>query len=271
VIFDPHCHLDDPELAPVLEQAVETSLSAGVSGALIPGYGPERWPRQTDLLLRQGRFSTWGAFGLHPWAVDPNRDLEPQLAELEKGWCQHAERWGDRLKAIGEFGLDRSRHGQHVPMPLQQRLFSWHLRRAEQTNLPLILHLVKADGAALKLLSEGGPWKGVVHAFSSHQQTMAGYAQLGLSFSYGSALLRSDKVRESLRATAEDRLMFETDAPQGLGRDFSSPRGPHHLLEIVRAASQVLGKSVEYLLARHRENCARVFAVGSDELMADHG
>lgn len=255
MLIDPHCHLDDPSLLDSLDVALEQALSAGVRGALIPGYGPARWPRQSELLRRDGDFILWGGFGLHPWAIDGELPAQVQLARLEQGWREHAVTWGDRLRAVGEFGLDRSRRMQAVPLQLQRELFSWHLDKARQRDLPLILHLVRCDGLALSLLAESGPWTGVVHAFSSHRQTVPAYLETGLALSYGGGLLRSEKVRQALKATPLERLMFETDAPAGA----AGLGGPAQLLEIVQAASQVLGKSVEYLLARQRENCQRIF------------
>jgi TatD DNase family protein len=259
VLVDPHCHLDDQAFAPLLDEVVQDALEAGLDGALIPGYGPPRWERQGQLLRSHGPFRFWAAFGLHPWAVDPQRELEAQLDDLERGWNQHAVAWGSGLKAIGEFGLDRSPRFSTVPLWLQTAIFNWHLARARQSGLPLILHLVRADGAAMDLLAPDQPWLGVIHDFRSHRQMIPRFAEIGLCFSFGVGLLKSQKARDSLQATPMELMMFETDGPQG----FPAVWGPSRLLEIAAAASQILGKSVEYLLARHRENCDRVFGFGA--------
>jgi TatD DNase family protein len=261
-LFDPHCHLDDPAFAePTLDLALRQALQAGVGSALVPGFGPGRWPRQSELLLNQRGFLMWGAFGLHPWAVDPAQDIDSLRLVLERGWQDHAQKWGEGLVAVGEFGLDRSRRGQVVPWDLQGALFGWHLQRARLGKLPVILHLVRSHGAALEQLTAQPPPGGVVHAFGGPVETVPAYLELGLCLSFGSALMHREKARESLRATPPEQMMFETDAPGGLKGDFPPPLGPAHLPKIVEAASQVLGKSVEYLLARHRENCARVFGL----------
>ncbi len=258
LLIDPHCHLDDPLLTSSLEEAFPQALQAGVVGAIIPSYGPDRWEEQNRLLQGDPRFRLWAGFGLHPWAVETETPPQALLASLERGWQEYALPWQQQgqLVAVGEFGLDRVRR---VPLPLQRAVFDWHLSKARQHDLPVILHLVRADGAAFELLEAGAPWSGVVHGFGSHAETVPRYLDLGLDLSFGSALLNSEKVRASLRATPLGRLMFETDAPAGLKGDFPSPKGPAFLIKIAEAASQILGKSVEYLLARHRENCARVF------------
>lgn len=258
MLVDPHCHLDDPAFEGRLGAVMGQALQAGIGGALIPCYGPERWERQGRLLRQTRELFLWAGFGLHPWAIGARPDLDFWLAELERGWRHHGLSWGDRLVAIGEFGLDRSRRMAGVPLELQQGIFAWHLRRARQERLPLILHLVRADGMARELLGKDAPWPGVVHGFSSHRDTVASYLDLGLHLSFGDGLQRSQKVRDALAATPLDRVMFETDGP---GPRREGVWGPARLIEIVQAASQVLGKSVEYLLARHRENCARVFGL----------
>lgn len=246
-LLDSHCHLDDPQLD--FEAVVRAARADGVDGAVIPGYGPERWARQSELLLSPGDFALWGGFGIHPWALEPSTSPETYRDMLGQGWVQYARRWGDRLVAVGEFGLDRSKTRGRA-LELQRSVFSDHLELARTAALPVILHLVRADGLALELLRElPPPHGGVVHAFSSQPETIPAYAELGLSFGFGAGLLRFPKVREALRAAPSDRFMFETD----------DPKDRYNLGEIIEAASQVLGKSVEYLRKQHSENCARVF------------
>ena len=247
-MIDSHCHLDDPRVD--FETAVRSAQKWGVSGAIIPGYGPERWPRQNELLLSPGDFTLWGGFGIHPWALRPEQNLHDVTTTLHQGLKRYASIWGERLVAIGEFGLDRSRAISERLWELQKAVFTEHLKLAGQTQLPVILHLVKADGEALKLLAcDPPPHGGVVHGFTSHAETVPRYAELGLFFGFGAGLLRYPKVRRALQATPLDRLLFETD----------DPLGTTNLEQIVQAASQILGKSVEYLRKQHSENCVKVF------------
>lgn len=246
-MIDSHCHLDDPRVD--FETAVRSAQKWGVKGAVIPGYGPERWPRQNELLLLPGDFTLWGGFGLHPWALQPEHKAQEIASTLQQGWKRYSQAWGSRLVAIGEFGLDRSPAMSNRPWELQKAVFTEHLKLAAQSQLPVILHLVRADGEALKLLAcDPPPRGGVVHGYTSHAETLPRYGEHGLSFGFGAGLLRYAKVRKALQATPLDRLLFETDDPLGTS-----------LEQIVQAASQILGKSVEYLRKQHSENCVKVF------------
>lgn len=251
-MIDSHCHLDDPAID--FEMAVERAQQAGANGAVIPSYGPSRWNRQTELLTKPNtRFALWGGFGIHPWALESGQSAEFYQTCLEAGWQQHAQSWGSRLVAIGEFGLDRSPTRRNIPFELQQEVFKSHLNLARQRRLPVILHLVRSDGAARQLLEcQPPPTGGVIHGFSSHSQTVASYLSFGLMLGFGVGLLRTPKVREALKVTPLERVLFETDT------------SPELLGEIVIAASQILGKSVEYLRAQHSENCAQVFGLAEN-------
>lgn len=101
-LYDSHCHLDDPELAPELGEAFALAREKGLCGAVIPGYGPERWERQTELLRGDFDFRMLGGFGIHPWAVDGSLTIAELEAMLEQGWQQYARGWEKRLVAVGE-------------------------------------------------------------------------------------------------------------------------------------------------------------------------
>ncbi len=241
----------------------QASLQAGVSGVLVPGFGPERWPRQLQLLRESLPLRVELAFGLHPWAIADYR-VEEALRRLSEGWQAWSENPEVAVRALGEFGLDRSPRGLRAPWPEQEAVFRWHLQQAKQARLPVILHLVRADGPAESLLASfDGGFSGVVHSFSSHHQMIPRFRELGLSFSYSSSVFHSKKVQESLKRTPREHIMFETDAPWGTSRHFPEGTGPECLPEVLAAASQVLEKSVEWCRALHRDNCERIFGLGA--------
>lgn len=260
-MLDPHCHLDDPLLEGQLELLSRLALDHKVHSVLIPSYGPTRWPRQSELVMGELPIAIWGAFGIHPWALSPALKVAQYQTQLQQGWNLFASKWGSKLKAIGEFGLDRSSRCKDLALDLQLEVFKLHLNLASEHKLPAIIHLVKADGPVQAVLKHYPlPHGGVVHGFSSHPQTVAQYVKLGLALSFGPSLLKNAKVQEALKATPQDQILFETDAPQALIKTgFSSPYGPHHLKKVIIAASKLMGKSVEYLLNLHTKNCNRIF------------
>ncbi len=263
-LWDHHAHMDAPELWSERVEHLAQAHRSGVAGVLVPGFGPGRWDRSVSIAQERHSTGVAVAFGLHPWAVPPevSRDPEAAVALLESGWNKYREQapWS----AIGEFGLDRSRRGARVALPVQEALFRSHLAIAQSAGLPVILHLVRSDGRALELLgAQALSAAGVVHSFGSHKETVPAYVKLGLYLSFSPTLLTSEKVRQALVATPTDRILFETDAPDGPRNAGLEASGPAALIEVINVASQVLGKSVEWCCRLHRENVRRLFRFGS--------
>lgn len=249
------------QLSPLYEQAEALLLLAeerGVGGCLVPSYGPEEWSRQDRLNRLEGVVQ---ALGIHPWCI-PGRNPDELVHRLDDAFQTYPARWGDKLRAVGEFGLDRSREEYKDCFEVQKMLFARHLEWAERLSLPVIIHVVKAHGACCELLSRGPrPASGVLHSFSGPKELLQQYAEFDLCYSYSGNLARSEKAREALRHTPQDRLMFETDGPEGPQIEEEEVLSPASLGHVVRMAAKILDKSTDWCWATHRENCARVFGL----------
>lgn len=222
----------------------------------MPSYGPDEWTRQDQLNRFDGVYQ---ALGIHPWCV-PGSDSESLVSRLNDAFDFYPSKWKERLKAVGEFGLDRSKPEFKECFAVQKTLFRLHLEWAQRLSLPVILHVVKAHGAAHELLREwSAPITGVIHAFAGPKELVAQYAEFDLCFSYCGSLRFSEKAKDALRNTPQERIMFETDGPDGPNLVEDEPLSPALLPEVVQIAAEVLGKSVEWCWAVHRENCRRVF------------
>lgn len=256
--WDSHCHLN---LDPLFEDAsalLERARTVGVDGCLVPSFGPSEWARQERLAKLDGVVN---ALGIHPWCV-PGSDSDALLQTLEEGFSTLPARWGEKLKAVGEFGLDRSTPELKACFEFQKVVFTRHLVWANTLSLPVICHLVsRCHGAAQTLLAEHPPQKGgVVHSFSGPRELIDVYRKFGLYFSYSGNLLRGQKARDALRATPSDRLLFETDGPDGpeVG---PSPLSPCSLPAVIQAASEILDKSPDWCWQVHRDNTRRLFDI----------
>lgn len=233
---------------------LERANRRGVEGCLVPAYGPREWKRQEELLAYP---QVKLGLGIHPWCV-PELDHRGVLL-LDKGFERYSSRWGQALSAVGEFGLDRSKSIYRDCFAQQRSLFIRHLELANRKNLPVIIHVVKAHGEALELLSMNQPSRGgVLHSYSGSVEMIERYAKLGLSFSY-SGNLKQNRAKDCLLATPPERLLFETDGPYGRSLLGAEVTEPSELPEVVSLAAQILGRSAEWCWARHCETWARIF------------
>lgn len=208
-LYDSHAHLDDPAVAPAAMVAQLRWLAAhGWSGALIPGYWPDRFVTARELAAAMPLLVR--AVGLHPEALakaadDAARELAWQgvLAELD----------APRVRAIGEIGLDK-RCKDSLTLPQQLDWFRRGLELARARGLPVVLHVVGWHGHALDLLRELPPPGGVVHRWSGPLELVAGYQAVGLHISLSLEPRDSPARRQAVAAAiASERLLIETDWP----------------------------------------------------------
>lgn len=227
-MFDAHVHLDFPSLA---EGSLERARAAGIRGFVVPGVEPEQWERAAALKLPM-------CVGVHPQrAVDITAEALVDAAR--------------RLGAvgIGECGLDKRGPTSHEAQLANLRE---HVRAARQLDLPLVLHVVQRHGAALDALD--ADTRGMVHAFVGSAEVAKRWVDLGLHLSIGPMVHRSRKLREAVPTIPLERLLIETDAPDGVAE-------PASLVTVLDAVAELRTESREEIAAATETNARRLFAL----------
>ena len=205
-LFDTHCHLDLPQLAPLQQEHWQQAQQAGVKALLIPAVSAAAWP---DLLQLRATEPAWQiALGIHPWwAAQHNLQHVIQLADL-------LEQHRGQVAAVGEIGLDFALDSD--TFELQQQLFSAQLTLANRLDLPVILHHRKSQVQLLaELKRQRFAAGGILHAFSgSYAQGMA-FIEQGFKLGIGGTITyeRAEKTRKAVSKLPLAALVLETDAP----------------------------------------------------------
>ena len=136
---------------------------AQVTRALVISTSLERFHEVHALATTYDNF--WATVGVHP---DNDHVQEPSLDDL----LERAKL--PRVVGIGETGLDYFRlEGRSVAdMEWQRERFRTHIRAAQHTQLPLIIHTRSASDDTIRLLQEegedgsAGSAGGVFHCFT---------------------------------------------------------------------------------------------------------
>ena len=205
-LFDTHCHLDLPQLAPQQQEHWQQAQQAGVRALLIPAVSAAAWP---DLLQLRATEPAWQiALGIHPWwAAQHSLQQVTQLADL-------LEQHRGQVAAVGEIGLDFELDSD--TFELQQQLFSAQLTLANRLDLPVILHHRKSQVQLLaELKRQRFAAGGILHAFSgSYAQGMA-FIEQGFKLGIGGTITyeRAEKTRKAVSKLPLAALVLETDAP----------------------------------------------------------
>jgi len=259
-MIDAHCHLDSDRLGTSADAVVADARAIGVEDIVMAGVDPTGWAAQRELARRLPRLHT--VFGIHPQIIAELdcESLEAMYIALEEALIAH------RPVALGETGLDRLTPASKAALGPQTNAFREQLRLARRFELPVVLHLLRADEQALAVLGEEGlpAAGGVVHSFSGSAEFAKKLLALGLHLSFAGTLTfaQSRRLREAALITPADRLLVETDTPdQTPVPHRGEPNRPALLPLVIAALAEVRGQSFEALAELTATNARRLFAL----------
>ena len=254
MLVDSHCHLDFPDFADDLDGIVSRAEAAGVGKIVTIST---RVKRLDGLIAIAERFpNVFCSVGTHPHHADEEDGIAPEeLIEL----TGHP-----KVVALGEAGLDYF-YDNGSPQA-QARGFRAHIAAARVTGLPLVVHTRDADEDCGRILQEEaakGPFRAVLHCYTSGRGLAMKAIELGLSISFTGIL--TFKKSEALRALAAelpaDRIMVETDAPYLAPGKFRGKRNePAYVVEVAKVLAEARGVSLEEISRQTTENFFRLFS-----------
>jgi TatD DNase family protein len=212
---DNHCHLDIADgpdgswlsVGEALAAAADVGVTRIVQiGCDLPGA---RWAVQAaaehDALV--------AGVALHPNEA-PRLHAEGRLDEA-LGEIERLAGSSDRVRAVGETGLDYFRTGEEG-RGAQQESFRRHIDLARRLDRTLVIHDRDAHADVLRILDEEGvPERFVMHCFSGDADFARACLDRGgfLSFAGTVTFKNAEPLREALRVVPQDRVLVETDAP----------------------------------------------------------
>ncbi len=206
MLVDSHCHLDFSDFADNMDEVMARAERAGVGLMLTIGTTLARFDTVRAIAEKYER--VYCSVGVHPHEAkaEPDTTTE-QLLEL----AAHP-----KVVGIGESGLDY--HYEHSPREVQKSLFRAHAAAARQSGLPLIVHTREADEDTAAILADElakGPFKGLIHCFSSGAQLAENAVEMGFYISLSGILTfnAAGELRETAAKLPVERLLVETDAP----------------------------------------------------------
>ncbi len=252
-MIDSHCHLDFPDFAPERDAVVARARAAGVMRMITISTRIDKFAEIST--LAEAYPDVFCTVGDHP--EHANEGAEATLDRLTT-LAQHPKCVG-----IGETGLDY--HHDKVPRDTAERVFRTHIAAARQTGLPVVVHARDADADVAAILADEmgkGPFKGLLHCFTSSMALAEAALSLGLYISFSGIVTfkNASEIRDVARAVPLDKLLVETDAP------FLAPvphRGGRNEPAYVAATAEFIaglkGVSIADLAAATSANVLRLF------------
>lgn len=209
--FDSHCHLDAPEFMDDLERVVNRAKVHLVEGMLLPAVQSSDFQKIVQLThaLVQSLPKICYTLGIHPLYTNQANESDIQL--LEDAIAQQMV--DPRFVGLGEVGLDY--FVDHLDNAKQEWFFDEQLKLAKKYELPVILHVRKAQDQILKRLRTAKVSGGIAHAFNGSLVQAQEFLKLNFKLGIGGAMTyeRALQIRRLATDLPLDSFVLETDAP----------------------------------------------------------
>lgn len=174
--------------------------------------------------------------GLHPW--DVRAHYEASLLQVKTS-AQHP-----RCVAIGECGLD---YFIKTDRELQKKVFSEHLRIAEENHKPLIIHCVRAYHDLWPMLKNSNV-PAVLHHFTGNADITERFLQNpNIYFSFGKQLFSEHLQPDIFSMIPLHRILFETDTHS------------RHIEDVYEKAALLFDLDFEDLVNQIKKNAQGLF------------
>lgn len=208
MIFDTHCHVYDEKYVEGAIEVIKKSIQEGVGLFMIPGDNIINSKKAIELASFFPE--VYCAIGIHPSDVE-SLDIEEVISQLKELY-----KTSNKIKAIGEIGLDKYWVKDEEIITKQKEFFIRQIELANELKLPIIIHDREAHEDTLKILKEHPPlYGGVMHCFSGSVEYLKEILSLGLYIGLDGPVTYKNAIipKEVAKVVPLDRLLVETDSP----------------------------------------------------------
>jgi TatD DNase family protein len=260
-VVDNHCHLDIArgDEAPLsVEAALALSASVGVPRVVQIGCDLESAAWAVEAALAHDQVVAGVA--LHP--NEAPRLAAQGLLDEAMATIESLVRSSDRVRAVGETGLDYFRTDESG-RAAQHESFRRHVELARGLDRTLVIHDRDSHDDVLAVLDDvGAPDRWVMHCFSGDRDFALACLERGafLSFAGTVTFKNAEPLRQALRATPQDRVLVETDAPFLTPVPHRGQTNASYLVPLtMRVMAQVRGEDLAELCAAVDDNTDHAF------------
>lgn len=169
-------------------------------------------------------------FGIHPWEAARYADRLDQLAGYLKD-----------TPVIGEAGLDFRYVKDTGLYPGQMKVFEYQCMWAQRLSKPMNLHTAGAEREVLEMLQRFGIGGSIIHWYSGPAGLVESYLSAGCYFTLGVDVLNPRKSQRIAEILPVERILLETDNPDGYRWLANETGMPDLLLKILEKVSEAKG------------------------------
>ena len=250
-IFDSHAHYNDPAFDADRDEVLNSLGENGVSNVI--NCATDYNSSLISLSYAEKYPFIYASYGLHP--EDIKDDYEDELEKIYPLLIQK------KCVAVGEIGLDY--HYDEIPRKVQIDVFTRQLIKANEMNLPVIVHDREAHADTLELLKKYKP-KGVLHCFSGSVETAREVLNLGMYLGFGGVVTFKNAVKsvETAKYVPLDRILLETDCPYMAPVPYRGKRNDSSLIKFAaEKIGEIRGIDAQTVIDEANKNTKRLFNI----------
>ena len=258
--YDNHTHLEiaDGDQPMNFQDHLALANQVGILGAVQVGVTLESSRWSAEVAASDKRLLA--AVAIHPNEAARYETKEALDTDID-GIAALAGQ--ERVRAIGETGLDFFRTESEQGKAFQQHSFERHIQIAKDFNLALQIHDRDAHTEVVEtLLRVGAPDRVVFHCYSGDVELAKICAEHGwyTSFAGNITIKRNQHLRDSLKHMPKELILVETDAPFLTPEPLRGrPNAPYLVPITVRFMAAELGMDANELSGQLASNTVTVY------------
>jgi len=258
--YDNHTHLEiaDGDQPMNYQDHLALANQVGILGAVQVGVTLESSKWSAEVAATDPRLLA--AVAIHPNEAAKYESMQALDVDID-GIADLASQ--ERVRAIGETGLDFFRTESEQGKSFQQHSFERHIQIAKDFGLALQIHDRDAHEQVVEtLLRVGAPEKVVFHCYSGDIELAKICAEHSwyTSFAGNITIKRNQHLRDSFRHMPKDLILVETDAPFLTPEPLRGrPNAPYLVPITVRFMAAELGMDANELSGQLAKNTVAVY------------
>jgi TatD DNase family protein len=207
MIIDSHCHLEYEPMGLNLNEVVKRALKNDVKYLLSISTTNESYERILEIIKKYKNI--YGTYGIHPHETKNYKNLNVKKILKKLSLSK-------KIIGIGETGLDfYYDHSDHIT---QKKLFIEHIKAAQISKLPLIVHTRSAEDQTYQILKseiKNKDFKILIHCFTGTKNFAHKLVDLGCYISASGVVTfkKSTDLADTFLSLPNDRILVETDSP----------------------------------------------------------
>jgi TatD DNase family protein len=266
MLIDTHAHIGFDAYDEDRDEMMQRAYETGVHKVLHPCCTLAEFSKLielTEFYNGEAKVNLFAAVGVHPCNIETWNDTSKAFID------EQAQKYKDqKLKAIGETGLDYFHCTDPTEQEKQRNIFQDHIDIAKKHSLPLIVHTRDAWEDTQKILKanyklDPNANNGAIHCFTGSQEDANNLLELGFYISWSGVITykKNDHFRETAKTISLKRFLVETDSPYLAPQAKRGKRNePSYVNFVVDTLSECYQLQREELVKQSTKNAQTLFS-----------